>query len=263
MKNYLYLFIACSLLVSCHQDLEYECCACESVYPCDIFALSNYPGAWPAKPGLWDYPVKPGMEEWGQLNSLEKKVNACQIPEELLSSLSTEDLTNICVRYPLLGNVFAWNTFHYGLNALYDQFNGIRELFKRKDAWKELLKYSNCLITLANSSQFDLVEESYSRFLYSIFNDEVLFLLGFYVQKADAISKKDCKKILQCLCRALEPGIHHASMFNYYARANAINRIDPKIFENMPYMYDGMASWISYPNEDKEFINKLSYKLMK
>jgi len=267
MKNCLYLFMVCSLLVSCHQDKQEkrESCTCESLTPCAADALSQYPAAWPAKPGLWDYPVKPGMEEWGK-NHKEENVNACQIPEELLSSLSTEDLTNICVRYPYLMDVFAWNTFHYGLEAKYNEFNGIRELFKRNETSKELLKYWNCLQTFSNSG-FDFEEDLHRRFDFRLFLCEVEFLLGFYTQKADAILKEDCKQILQCLCLAIdlehENGIHNASLYNYYARANAINRIDPKIFKNMPYMYDGMSSFVAYTNEEKEFINELSYQLMK
>ena len=53
----------------------------------------------------WDYPVKPGSKEWQQLTTQELKVRACQIPDELLSQISTKDLVELCLNYPLLMNV--------------------------------------------------------------------------------------------------------------------------------------------------------------
>ena len=48
-------------------------------------------GTWdyPGKPGLWDYPVKPGMEKWKQFTKTDEMIQACQIPEEVLNSIST------------------------------------------------------------------------------------------------------------------------------------------------------------------------------
>lgn len=49
----------------------------------------------------YQYPVVPGMEEWAKLGSLQEMAEACQIPEEILSKMTTEalvvqrDLSNI------------------------------------------------------------------------------------------------------------------------------------------------------------------------
>jgi len=32
---------------------------------------------------VWDYPVKPGMEEWRQFKTGQAMVEACQIPQEV------------------------------------------------------------------------------------------------------------------------------------------------------------------------------------
>jgi len=89
---------------------------------------------------VWDYPVKRGTVEWKKLKSNEEKVNICQIPENILSSLSTENLTDICLQYPLLYDIFAFNDMNQGIDNLFNDFHGIRELFKREQVLKELLK---------------------------------------------------------------------------------------------------------------------------
>jgi hypothetical protein len=81
----------------------------------------------------WDFPVKPGTEQWKKLENNKVKVDACQLPEILLKKTSTDDLLEICLQYPLLYNLFAFNNKMDGINRLFNDFNGIRELFKRKD----------------------------------------------------------------------------------------------------------------------------------
>jgi hypothetical protein len=97
-------------------------------------------GSGQEKKLAWDYPVKPGTEEWGKLDSNEAMVKACQIPEKILASLSTEELADICLLYPLLYDVFAFNDLNNGLDKLFSDFNGIRELYKREYLSGSLIK---------------------------------------------------------------------------------------------------------------------------
>jgi carbonic anhydrase len=41
------------------------------------------------KKTAWDYPVKPGMKEWSQFESLDKMYESCQIPASVLKQLDT------------------------------------------------------------------------------------------------------------------------------------------------------------------------------
>ena len=50
--------------------------------------------------GQYDFPVKQGSQEWEQLESIEKRIAALQIPEDLLSRISTEGLLEICIAFP-------------------------------------------------------------------------------------------------------------------------------------------------------------------
>ena len=58
----------------------------------------------------------------------------------MLFRSSTNELIDICLRYPLLYDVFAFNNTDEGLDKLFSDFNGIRALYKRKDASDNLIK---------------------------------------------------------------------------------------------------------------------------
>ncbi|MDR1115663.1 MAG: hypothetical protein LBL33_05880 [Tannerella sp.] len=87
----------------------------------------------------WDYPVKPDMEEWKKCNSPEEIYQALQIPEKVLTGIDTKSLVQLCLDYPAPTVFYIFNTPQQGFEEFYDQFNGIRELMKRKDAGIQLL----------------------------------------------------------------------------------------------------------------------------
>lgn len=89
----------------------------------------------------YEYPIVPGMDEWKQLDTHVKKVNACQIPEDILDKLTTEALVETVMNYPLLIDMLAYNTQYTGYQAVYNEFNGLRELQTREDAAEYLENY--------------------------------------------------------------------------------------------------------------------------
>lgn len=91
---------------------------------------------------VWDYPIKPGTEKWKTLKTNQEILDTCQIPSEIIKKLSTEDLVQLCLNYPLLGDMLFSNTnYQDGFNVISSNFNGFQELFKRKDAGAELLRF--------------------------------------------------------------------------------------------------------------------------
>lgn len=91
---------------------------------------------------VWDYPIKPGTEKWKTLKTNQEMFDTCQIPSEIIRILSTEELVQLCLNYPLLGDMLFSNTsYQDGFNEKSSNFNGFQELFKRKDAGAELLRY--------------------------------------------------------------------------------------------------------------------------
>jgi hypothetical protein len=119
------------------------------------------------KKTAWDYPVKPGTEEWKKCKSPKEIYQALQIPENVLTTIDTKSLVQICLNYPAPAVFYLFNTPQQGFDGFYRQFNGIQELMRRKDAGSHLLnKYAdmsmkdfNPLWTLEEQGQF--VEKFY------------------------------------------------------------------------------------------------------
>ena len=81
----------------------------------------------------YSYPVARGTEEWIMLQNHAKRVAACQIPESILSRLTTEALLETVLNYPLLVDMFLWSSIDEGVNSLRRAFNGMDELLNRSD----------------------------------------------------------------------------------------------------------------------------------
>lgn len=87
----------------------------------------------------WDFPVKPGSQTWKSLKSQPEMVKVCQIPIDTLHLLSTKELISICLDYPLLFSLTAFNNMQEGFEQVFREFNGFGELYQRKDFGNELL----------------------------------------------------------------------------------------------------------------------------
>ncbi len=109
-----------------------------------IMALSITMVSYAQSDIKWDYPIKPGMEEWKRLNSHQEMVEICQIPDSVISKIPTENLAELCLNYPLFFTMKAFNNLQEGFNQVSTEFNGFRELFKRENAGTVLLAiYAN------------------------------------------------------------------------------------------------------------------------
>lgn len=82
----------------------------------------------------YEYPILPGTQEWADLFTHGAMLRACQIPEDILQAMTTEALVETVVNYPLAADVYAYDTFQMGYDAVKRQFNGLRELERRPDA---------------------------------------------------------------------------------------------------------------------------------
>jgi len=87
----------------------------------------------------YDFPIKIGTPAWKAFQSHPEMVNACQMPDSTPRRLSTEALITTCLNYPLYRDMFCYNDFQIGFQAVSTNFNGLMELLKRADLTKELL----------------------------------------------------------------------------------------------------------------------------
>ena len=216
----------------------------------------------------WNYPVKPGSGEWKQLQSNEEMVNACQIPEHLLSSLSTEKLTELCLQYPLIYDVFAFDNINNGLDKLYSDFNGIRELYKRKNVSDFLI--NQYIQKMQTFSFLDEKSTEYEKGKFIVDVSLLEVLLSRFVTKNDA-SYESYKNVLRILVTGYESKFKYTDYFkgvgfrsNIYSRAQVISILDNQSFEKLTRMdknrvlVSGMAD-----EQGVRFIDELSYKLIK
>ena len=131
----------------------------------------------------WDYPVKPGMEQWKKFKSVDEMYQACQIPVNFLKQLDTESLVEICLNFPAPPLFPIFNTPKHAFMEFYSNFNGIRELFERRDAGRYLLKkYSEMSLSEFNP-QWPLYRQgqfiSHYKFIESILSQtQILTSLG-------------------------------------------------------------------------------------
>lgn len=54
----------------------------------------------------YTFPVKPGTSEWNELIDHTQMVEACKIPEDLLHNMTTDELIETVLNYPLLMEIY-------------------------------------------------------------------------------------------------------------------------------------------------------------
>jgi len=268
MKNYFFTIIASSLLLCCHHEQNEQIIPEEPEPEAPYVMPCGCGDEWPQEDTTcdrelpWDYPVKPGMEEWNKLKGVNEMIAACQIPEEVLSSLSTEDLAEICLQYPMIDSYLIYTTYEQGLNALVRQFNGIRELYQREDAWKTLLKSYRCRFQNRNLSfLLEPATTVIEKGLYFLPTNDSEILLSHY--QSLYVSKEVYMEILQQLFCGYEKkwiyleGFSHK--INFYSRAIMLIKIDPQNLEMIPQGYSNRIFWIPTIDEPTlRAINDLS-----
>lgn len=88
----------------------------------------------------YKFPIIPGSEEWKLLNSQDKKVNACQIPVDILSTICTHALIETLLNYPLVLDYGAHSSMQYGFNRIKSEVNGFTVLYERNDLFSSMIE---------------------------------------------------------------------------------------------------------------------------
>ncbi len=78
--------------------------------------------------------------DWPSYNSHVGMVEAAQIPESILNQMSTEDLVDAFLVYPLRVDLIAWDTYELGFQMVRRQFNGLDTLSNCPDGTIKILK---------------------------------------------------------------------------------------------------------------------------
>lgn len=154
----------------------------------------------------YDYPIKPGTPEWKAMISTEQRVQACQIPDSILTIISTEDLLSTCLNHPFNIDLVLFNFVQDGFNNIKNKSNAWRELLKREDLgpvviikyktmspdsmigeeypgrhfllMETLLIQDEVINTLSKKDRFELLRESYIKYSGKVTHPEKYELFG-------------------------------------------------------------------------------------
>lgn len=144
----------------------------------------------------WDYPIKPGTEQWKAFQTHDEMLKACQIPDEIISNLKTKDLIETIFNYPLLAEVVTYNSLQKGMDKVTSNFNGFKTLFDRKDAIQELLyKYETM-----NPISVSTFRESHKKGEY-MYKMRFLELIVSQDNLKDQWDEKSSKKFIKLLLK--------------------------------------------------------------
>lgn len=143
MKKFIFGIALLLTLVACNEELQID--------PKQS-TTGNKTRAFTSQTFSFDSVTKP--EIWKTFQTLEEMQSACQIPDDVLSNLSTEELVQICMDYPLFGNYLAYDNETFGIKKVMAGFNGFEELKKRTDAAEKLLdRYANVNVMALNEDR--------------------------------------------------------------------------------------------------------------
>ena len=115
----------------------------------------------------YEHPFKQSDAIWNKFSSARERVLALQIPKDILKDIPTHNLLKVCLNYPYLTDMFAYNSQTEGFNALVQKYNGFKEILKRKDLVDALLdEYEQApqnihLINYANEEEKGLFSIKY------------------------------------------------------------------------------------------------------
>jgi len=267
MKKYAFILYI-SLFITCdqvQQEPEIIIDPEEPEIPCGCCKVDPIEGyVWYRELTLWNYPSRQDY------NTYEEWKSNLQIPEDVLHSLSTKDLVEICIQYPL--GIYGWVivTSDYSVSCrnwndcmdnLISSHNGLSELYKREDSVKKLLeKYDEIVMNMASFCSND---NQGSSFNYG----DLEMLLGYYQSKED-----NAVEIYKEILRHLLDGFHAKLSFpefftptfyfsNIIARANMIERISPNsLLSQLTHPYYIVYFPLMF-TDTYNLINELSYKL--
>lgn len=106
-------------------------------------------------------------ERWRQFKTLEEMMEACQLPQQMLDTISTEGLIKLCYDYPLHSIYLAYNNQSEGISVITSNFNGFNELKNRPNAAEKLIDfYDNLYLPVylsasSNENDFTILKLNY------------------------------------------------------------------------------------------------------
>ncbi len=87
----------------------------------------------------YEFTLTPKDEEWDNIKTKGEALSYCYIPDDILKDMTTAALVETVLEYPFITDYFSYNSYLEAARVFEREFNGFKELFKRKDATAALL----------------------------------------------------------------------------------------------------------------------------
>lgn len=106
----------------------------------EVVADVEYPDAvtneqeWEVnKENKYEFPIDCEDGQWSQYGTHDEMLEACTVPDKVLEDATTEQLLDMVLDYPLLCDIYAFDTVEQGVAVVASRFNGFAELIDRDD----------------------------------------------------------------------------------------------------------------------------------
>jgi hypothetical protein len=123
------------LLAACHSQMDY------AELPTDDINVSLTPLTKTEAQTSFSFDPIIQDSAWRYNENVMERVTALQIPDSILTHISTENLVQLCMEYPFYGCYAAVNNTTEGIRSVMSMFNGFSALQKREDSAPSLLSY--------------------------------------------------------------------------------------------------------------------------
>ena len=147
---------------------------------------------YPVPSDTYKYPILPGTPAWANLKTGDEMLQACQIPDSVLPTISTEGLIQSWLDMPLNNEIFMTNSLQKAIEYFIENFSGLRELVGRNDAADKLFKkYQSMNPACITTFKTDIGQGSFT-FLFSYI--ELPLAQDTILNKMTLDQKKDLMK---------------------------------------------------------------------
>lgn len=193
---------------------------------CIVLSACGGSDSPPPEPGSidsWEFPIGPESPEWERL-TIRERLDALQMPDDVLNAITTRGLLETCLRFPYLGDIFFRDDYQWGFEDLSTEFNGFPELMNRLDLSASLFaKYDEMAGEIA---QIALLEEivEIGRFSFRHFTVEMMLSQDVVLESLDARQERELvlKSFSHTNIEQQYPdifgGIHALSTYLLYAK---------------------------------------------
>lgn len=141
---------ACAFSVSCSYRADADIAVEDESELLDEFTYLSLDGQ--VIPENKYYAVTSASPEWKTFKTSRQMVDACRIGDATIDGMSTEQLVEAVVTFPLLIDLYAYNDLDYALDRLAQKSDAYRELRRRDNAVECLTALYDNIV--ANSNRY-------------------------------------------------------------------------------------------------------------